>query len=54
MGGSPRGTAPHSIAPPEPNIELTMDVVAVLADVSFEVVVLEDLEFDWLLGAEGL
>jgi hypothetical protein len=31
-----------------------MDVVAVLADVSLEVVVLEDFEFDLLLSAECL
>jgi hypothetical protein len=31
-----------------------MDVVAVLADVSFEVVVLEDFKLDLLLGAECL
>jgi hypothetical protein len=31
-----------------------MDVVAVLAGLSLEVVVLEDFEFDLLIGAEGL
>jgi hypothetical protein len=53
-GGKPTRDGPHSIAPPNPDIELAIDVVAVLAGVSLEVVILEDFEFDVLISAECL
>src|SRR5262249_43365894 len=52
---SPRGTdTPRSLAPPESDIELAMDMVAVWAGVSRSVVVLEGFEFDLLVGAQCL
>jgi hypothetical protein len=45
---------PRSIAPSDPDRELTMDVVTVLAGLRLEGVVLEDFEFDLLIGAECL
>jgi hypothetical protein len=50
-----RGTdTPRSIAPPDADIELAMDVVAVWAGVRRSVVVLEGFEFDLLVGAQCL